>query len=41
MKVIKKDIFCPQLCDDASDTPNIDLVVISCSKDNLWSSVTA
>lgn len=41
MKIIKKDVFGPQFSDNASNTPNIDLVIIARSQYNLRSTIAS
>jgi hypothetical protein len=41
MKVIEEYIFSPQLSNNASNTPNIDFVIISCSQDHFWGPIAA
>lgn len=41
VKVVKEDIFGPELCDDAANAPNIDFIIIPCSKDHLRGSVAS
>lgn len=41
MKIIKKNVFGPQFSDDASNTPDIDLVIIPRSEYDLRSPITS
>lgn len=36
MQVVEQDTFGPKLCNDASNTPYINFIVIPCPQDNLW-----